>query len=173
VPDDGAQEDGDNVNSTETTPDWETMYKEEQTKAETYLANWQRAQADMANVRRRAQQDKEEIIKFSTQTLVADLLPVLDSFDGALATIPDNLREQPWISGILQVERQLRSVLERQGLKQIEATGQPFDPTRHESTGHEETAEYPEDTVSAELRKGYTLNDRVLRPSMVRVATSP
>jgi len=149
--------------------DWRARVEEEQARAEDFLARWQRAAADMSNMRRRHDLDRQEYTRQANATLVRDLLQVLDSFDGALATIPADARDTPWVGGVLQVERQLRSILERNGLTAIEAQGQPFDPTLHEALMQEES-DQPADTVIGELQRGYKLHDRVLRPSMVKVA---
>jgi molecular chaperone GrpE len=149
--------------------DWEARFKAEQAKADDYFAKWQRAAADLANMRRRHEQERQEYMKQANAMLIAELLPVLDSFDRALASMPPDLRELTWIDGIVLVERQLRMVLERVGLTPIEAEGKPFNPTEHEALLHEES-DKPEDTVIGELQKGYKLHDRVLRPALVKVA---
>jgi molecular chaperone GrpE len=149
--------------------DWAERFKAEQAKADDYFAKWQRAAADMANMRRRHEQDRIEFAKQANALLIEDLLPVLDSFDRALATMPPELRELTWVDGVVLVERQLRAVLQRAGLNPIEAQGKPFDPTEHEALMHE-ASEEPEDTVIGELQRGYKLHDRVLRPAMVKVA---
>lgn len=151
--------------------DLETTVIETQAKADEYLANWQRAAADMANMRRRHEQDRQEYQKQANAQLIASLLPVLDSYDRALATMPEGLRDDTWIGGLVHIERQLRGALERAGLEPIEAEGQPFDPNVHEAV-MQEVSDQPENTVIGELQRGYKLHDRVLRPSMVKVAKS-
>ena len=155
--------------ATEEAVDWEARFKAEQAKADDYFAKWQRAAADLANMRRRHEQERQEYMKQANAMLIAELLPVLDSFDRALASMPPDLRELTWIDGIVLVERQLRMVLERAGLTPIAAEGQPFNPTEHEALLHEES-DKPEDTIIGELQKGYKLYDRVLRPALVKVA---
>jgi molecular chaperone GrpE len=155
--------------ATEEAVDWGARFKAEQAKADDYFAKWQRAAADLANMRRRHEQERQEYMKQANAMLIAELLPVLDSFDRALASMPPDLRELTWIDGIVLVERQLRMVLERAGLRPIEAEGKPFNPTEHEALLHEES-DKPEDTVISELQKGYKLHDRVLRPALVKVA---
>jgi len=159
----------DATTATEEAVDWAARFKAEQTKADDYFAKWQRAAADLANMRRRHEQERQEYMKQANAMLIGELLPVLDSFDRALASMPPDLRELTWIDGIVLVERQLRMVLERAGLSPIEAEGKPFNPTEHEALLHEES-DKPEDTVIGELQKGYKLHDRVLRPAMVKVA---
>jgi molecular chaperone GrpE len=142
----------------------------EQARAEELGARIQRVQADFANYKRRSEQEREGQARFATLVLVTELLPILDNFDRALATMPDEVRSLPWTEGLLLVDRQLRSTLEKQGLKPIEAVGTRFDPTLHEAIIHEESADHEDDEVIAELQRGYMLHDKVIRPTLVKVA---
>jgi len=146
------------------------LLDEERAKSAEYLDSWQRARADMSNYKKRADKEKDEFGKFANSMLIARLLPVLDDFDRAFQTIPDNLRELTWIQGVMLIARKMTAVLEAEGLKPIEALNQPFDPNIHEAVIHEETTQHEDGTVIAELQKGYKLNDRILRPTMVKVA---
>ncbi len=139
---------------------------EEKAKAEAYLANWQRAQADFINYKRRSEQEKEEISQFANTILMLSLLPVLDDLERALASIPPHLARLTWVDGIRLIERKLRASLEAQGLSPIKALGEPFDPKLHESAMH---GKGKEGIVIEELQKGYKLHDRVIRPAMVVV----
>jgi len=146
------------------------LLAQERAKAAEYLDNWRRAAADFSNYKKRAEKDAGEMSKFMNATLIARLLPVLDDFDRAAKTIPDNLRDLTWIDGVMLIARKMQVVLEAEGLKPIEALNKPFDPNVHEAVIHEETAQAEDGTVIAELQKGYKLNERVLRPTMVKVA---
>jgi molecular chaperone GrpE len=139
---------------------------EEKAKAENYLANWQRAQADYINFKRRSEQEKEEIIKLANATLMLSLLPVLDDFERALNSIIPEQAEINWLEGIKLIERKLRTNLETQGLSIIETVGKPFDPRLHEAVRQ---VEGREGIVIEEVQKGYKLYDRVIRPSKVVV----
>jgi len=139
---------------------------EEKEKAEGYLANWQRAQADFINYKRRSEQEKEEISKFANATLMFNLLPVLDDLERAFTSIPPHLARLSWVDGIRLIERKLQASLEAQGLSPIKALGEPFDPSLHEAAMH---AKGKEGMVIEELQKGYKLHDRVIRPAMVVV----
>jgi molecular chaperone GrpE len=153
------------------TVDWQARCKEEQARADDLFAQLQRAAADMANMRRRHEQDRQEYVKRANEELIRSVLPVLDSFDLALAAIPEELEDRTWVDGIVLVERQLRGVLERAGVSPIEAGGKVFDPNEHEAVMNEES-DQPEGTVTGELQRGYKLHDRVIRPAMVKVATN-
>ena len=144
----------------------EEALAEAKQKVEQYLANWQRTQADFVNYKRRSEQEREEIGKFANNQLILSLLPVLDDLERAFESITPQLARLKWVEGIRLIERKLQSALEVQGLSQIKALGEPFDPNRHEATMH---SKGEEGMVVQELQKGYMLHDRVIRPSMVVV----
>lgn len=140
--------------------------EQERQKAESYLANWQRAQADFINYKRRTEQERGEATKFSNAMLILNLLPVLDDLERALATVPTNLAGLTWFDGLRLTYRKLLAILEGQGLQPIEAEGKDFDPNLHEAVMH---SEGEEGKVLQELQRGYKLHDRVIRPAMVTV----
>ncbi len=143
---------------------------QEQVKTEEANTRWQRTQADFANYKRRNEQEREQQGRFANLVLVSELLPVLDDLDRAMVTIPETVQGLPWTDGLRLVDRNLRGTLEKQGLKPIEAVGAKFDPMLHEAIIHEESPDHADDEVIAELRRGYTLHDRVVRPTLVKVA---
>ncbi len=152
----------------------ESALKEEleQTRAkrDEYLDSWRRAAADLSNYRKRAERDVSELTRSANSVLILRLLPVIDDFDRAFQTVPDELRDLTWVDGMQLIARKLRATLEAEGLKPIEAVGKPFDPNFHEAVLHEETDKYDEGLVMTELQKGYQLNERVLRPTLVKVS---
>lgn len=139
---------------------------EEKARAEGYLANWQRVQADFINYKRRSEQEREEFGKFANATLMFNLLPSLDDIERALASLPVKLANLTWVNGIRLIERKLQASLEMQGLQAIEALGKEFDPNLHEAV-RQDTGK--EGVIIEELQKGYQLHDRVIRPTMVVV----
>ncbi len=141
-------------------------------KSEEHLYTWQRSAADFSNYKRRTDEERSLVGRFSTAALISRLLAVLDDFDRALDSVPPDAHDS-WIEGVQLVERKLRNVLEAEGVTAIEAVGQPFDPNLHEAVAHEETAEHADNEVIGEVQRGYRLHDRVLRPSLVRVANNP
>ncbi|MFC2013312.1 nucleotide exchange factor GrpE [Chloroflexota bacterium] len=152
--------------------DMETLKKalaEEKEKAEGHLANWQRAQADFINYKRRIEQEKEEASKFSSSTLMLSILPALDDLERAFASVPPKLAKLNWVDGIRLIERKLRASLEAQGVSQIKALGELFDPHLHEAVRQDRGKE---GIVVEELQKGYMLHDRVIRPTKVVVGNS-
>jgi molecular chaperone GrpE len=141
---------------------------EEKEKAEKYLANWQRSQANFENYIKRAEQEKSETVEFANRILILDLLPILDDFERALASLPVELDEQNWTEGIKLIYNKLKTILETQGLAEIKAKGEYFDPYLHEAAGQ---LEGEEGIIMEEIRKGYKFRDKLLRPSMVMVGT--
>jgi molecular chaperone GrpE len=141
-------------------------------RSEQNLYNWQRSAADFANFKRRTDEERQLQAQFSTALLIGKLLSVVDDFDRALERTPDDVPES-WLEGIRLVERKLRGVLESEGVTAIDAVGLPFDPNVHEAVVHEDTADHPDNQVIGELQRGYRLHDRVIRPSLVRVANNP
>ncbi len=141
----------------------------EKTKeAEDYYNRLLRTQADFDNYRRRTRQEREELIKFASEDLITELLPVLDNFDRALAAAESTDNE--FVSGVQMIYRQLKEILAKEGLAEIPAVGEEFDPNKHEAVMQVESDEHEENIIVEELRKGYALKDKVIRPSMVKVA---
>jgi molecular chaperone GrpE len=141
-------------------------------QADENLRHWQRTAADFSNFKRRTEEDRAAMGLMANAVLLGRLLAVIDDFDRALQSVPEDIHEG-WLDGIRLVERKLQALLEAEGVKPIEAIGQPFDPNLHEAVVHEETTEYPDNTVIGEVQRGYLLRERVLRPSLVRVANNP
>jgi len=139
---------------------------EQEKEAEKYLANWQRALADLANYKKHAEQEKQEILNFGNSTLILNLLPVVDDFERAFSSLPSELAELNWIEGIKIIYNNLKAALKKVGITEIEAKGERFDPHLHEATM---SREGEEGVVLEEIQKGYRLKDRVLRPSLVVV----
>ena len=139
---------------------------EAEAKAEANLANWQRAQADFINYKRRTEQEKEEINQFAKATLILNLLPALDDLERAFAAIPPRLTKASWIDGIRLIWRKLQTTLEAQGLSEIKAVGTPFDPHLHEAVRQDKGKE---GVVVEEVQKGYKFYNRIIRPSKVVV----
>jgi molecular chaperone GrpE len=153
----------------EQSEDIETLQRalaEEKEQAEKYLASWQRSQADLENYIKRTDQEKSETVEFANRMLVLDMLPILDDFERAFASLPAELDEQNWTDGIKLIYNKIKAALETQGLAEIKAKGECFDPYWHEAAGQ---LEGEEGMVVEEIRKGYKFRDKLLRPSMVMV----
>ena len=146
------------------------VLEEEKKKAETYLANWQRAAADFQNYKRRTDQEREEIARLANAALVINILPILDDMERALTSVDVRLAGLTWVDGIWLIYRKLQALLEASGVKQIQTEGQQFDPRYHEAVM---TGDGEEGKVVSEVQKGYMLGERVLRPAMVVVGRGP
>jgi len=125
-----------------------------------------RLQAEFENYKKRVEKEKIEFVKYAHADIIASMLPVLDSFEIALKNTND---KDKFIEGMKIVYAQFYSMLEAEGLKPIKATGEKFDPYRHEVLIKEES-EKPEGTILEEFQKGYMLNDKVLRFSKVKIS---
>lgn len=145
--------------------------KIEQLEAEAQDAQnrYLRLAADFDNYKKRARQEQADVVRQANAELIGRLLPVVDNFHRIVDTVSEGV-DEAWLKGVKLTLQQLDELLTSQGVQPIEAVGQPFDPTLHEAIGHEESDEHPEDTVVSEVRRGYRLHDRVVRPALVRVA---
>jgi molecular chaperone GrpE len=149
--------------------------KERAGKADEHWQRLLRISADFENFKKRATREKQEAIKFANESLLQKLIPVLDNFDMALsaAQTASGDAAQSLQTGINMIYQQLRNSLTEAGLEEVDAAGKPFDPNLHEAVSQKESAEVPEGTVLQQLRKGYKLRDRLLRPASVVVSRKP
>ncbi|SRR6266550_186270 len=131
-----------------------------------------RLAADFDNFKKRTRQEQLETIQHASADLIARLLPALDDLHKALDHKPKGV-DEAWVKGLELGVRKLDEALSAHGLEAIEAVGARFDPKLHEAIGSEESAEHPEDTITSELRRGYRIRDRVVRPALVKVARPP
>lgn len=140
-----------------------------QQEVDEYKNNWLRATADFKNYKRRAEGERDDLIRNANAGLILKLLPIMDDFERAISHIPAEIENNPWLEGVKLVQRKLQTVLEGQGVQAIEAVGTEFDPNFHEAVLYEETDSDHPNMVVEELQRGYKLGDRVLRPTMVKV----
>jgi molecular chaperone GrpE len=131
-----------------------------------------RLAADFDNYKKRTRQEQLETIQHASAELISRVLPVLDDLRNVLEHKPAGI-EESWLKGLELSVRKLEDALGTHGLQPIESVGARFDPKMHEAVGHEESTEHPEDTVVSELRRGYRIRDRVVRPALVKVARRP
>lgn len=140
----------------------EELFKQKEELTDTL----KRLQAEFENYKKRVDREKTEFVKYAHADVIERMLPVLDSFEIALKNTTD---KEKFVEGIKIIYAQLYSVLEAEGLKPIKATGEKFDPYKHEVLMKQES-DKPDDTILEEFQKGYMLNDRVLRHSKVKVS---
>lgn len=152
-----------------------TELKEKAGKAEEYWDRLVRQTADFENFKKRTTREKQDAIRFANESLLEKLIPALDSFDMALAAAANNQKPsiESLVTGVNMVYAQLKSALAEAGLEEIDAANRPFDSAWHQAVSQQETTELPEGQVLQQLRKGYKLRDRLLRPASVVVAKNP
>jgi molecular chaperone GrpE len=132
-----------------------------------------RLQAEFDNYKKRMAREKAEFLKFATEGLLLEFLPVLDNLERALVSArAGSANREAVADGIEMIVRLFRSTLDKAGVKPLEAAGQPFDPGLHQAIAQVETADGPENLVVEEVQKGYLLEGRVLRAAMVKVSRS-
>lgn len=142
-------------------------------KAEENWDRYVRAVAELDNYRKRVARERTELVQQANERLIRDLLPVLDNFEAALAAATSVEQFESFKTGVGLILAQLRQVLRAAGVQEIDARGQPFDPAQHEALAHQDSAEVPDGHVLQQVRKGYRLNGRLLRPASVIVARQP
>ncbi len=128
-----------------------------------------RAHAELENVKKRAARERAEFLKFATEGLLLEFVPVLDNLERAIASARHEVGDTPLLEGVEMTARLFGSVLEKAGVKPIDALGQPFDPARHEAVAQREGSPEEANRVVEVIQKGYLLDGRVLRPAVVKV----
>jgi molecular chaperone GrpE len=129
-----------------------------------------RALADLQNFRRRAEEERLRIIREANEKLIRELLPILDDFDLAVIAAKSSQSFDQLIGGVEAIQRKVHDTLGKQGVAPITTVGEKFDPDLHEAVMLDETTDLPDETITSELRKGYRLHNRIIRPSLVKVA---
>ena len=142
-----------------------------QAKSEEYLAGLQRERAEFANYRRRTAEEREANLGLAGEDLIRKVLALADDFDLAIEARPEAIAGDPWVEGVAAIDRKLRALLESEGVKEIDASpGRPFDPREHEAIATVPGTGRDEGEIVEEIRRGYRLRDRVVRPALVAVA---
>jgi molecular chaperone GrpE len=137
------------------------------------LAHWQRSQAEFENYRKRSVKEQEQERLYRNLAMVRDFLPVLDNLQRAVGTAKAGSEPSPLLQGVQMVVQQFTDALARHSVVPIQAVGKPFDPNLHEAIQQFPSAEHPPMTVLQDVEQGYTLHDRIVRPSKVIVSMAP
>ena len=140
---------------------------------EQFRAMAQRAQADLINYRRRAEEERDEVKRAANTELLLKILSIVDDLDRGLGLVPEDAIAPGWLDGLKLVQRNLYQFLDSEGVTKISAEGRPFEPWEHEAVFYEETPEGREGMVVKVIRDGYKLHDRVLRAAQVGVSKAP
>ena len=144
-----------------------------QAKADEYLAGLQRERAEFANYRRRTAEEREAMLGLAGEDLIRKVLVLADDFDLAIDARPEAIAADPWVEGVTAIDRKLRVLLESEGVTQVDASrGRPFDPREHEAIATVPGTGLGEGEIVEEIRRGYRLRDKVVRPALVAVATT-
>ena len=151
--------------------------EESEKKALEYLAGWQRARADFLNYKKEEMERIGEFFKYANLNLILKFLPILDNFEIAEKKLPENIKNEENVKGILQIKNQILDFLKNQGVEEIKSVGEKFDPNFHEIIGEvspseasAKEGEFSEPgTIIEEIQKGYKINSRLLRPAKIKV----
>ena len=165
------------VRPTKLLADIETL-KEELSEAkaqsEEYLTALQRERAEFLNYKRRTAEERERDLGLAAEGLIRKVLVLADDFDRAIEARPESIATDPWFEGVAAIDRKLRTLLESEGVSPIDAQpGTPFDPREHDAIATVPGTGRPEGEIVEQVRRGYRLRDRVLRPALVAVAAAP
>jgi len=131
---------------------------------------WIRERADLENQKKRTTRERQDAERFGTESLVKDLLPVVDNLERAVRSAEGGGNGKPLVEGVQLVLKALLDALQRHGVERVRAAGEPFDPTRHEAVAHVESPSHAPNLVIDEHQAGYRLHDRLLRPALVTVS---
>lgn len=157
------------------TTETETESVDKLAELEKQCSEWKdkylRNMAEFDNYRRRSSQEKVEWIRLATRQFALEICEVMDNFERALMQVTDEQKDDTFVKGVLMIEQQLRGVLEKEGVKRIDALGKEFDPSVHDALAHI-PSDYAENMVAAVIKNGYTMHDRVIRPASVAVSSS-
>lgn len=134
-------------------------------KSEEYLNGWKRAKADFINYKKEQEQAFSEFVKFVNQSLILQILPVLDNFNLAIKHLPEDLKNNEWVKGVSHIKTQLEDIMKNQGLEEIKTVNEKFDPLMHEIVA----GDGEKDIITEEIQKGYKLHGKVIRVAKVKV----
>lgn len=141
-----------------------------QAQAQQYMEGWQRERAEFANFKRRVERERTETYQHASADVIKQLLPIIDDFERAMANIPEELNENPWVSGVSMIGRKFERLLEHFSVTAVDPTGQPFNAEQHEVVMMDESETVESGHVIETLQRGYIVGERVIRPALVRVA---
>jgi len=140
-------------------------------QSDEYLALLQRERAEFSNFRRRTAEERERALGLAGEDLIRKVLAIADDFDRAIETRPAAIADDPWVEGVAAIDRKLRVMLESEGVTQVDAApGRPFDPREHEAIVNVQDSGRADGEIVEEVRRGYRLRDRVIRPALVAIA---
>lgn len=143
--------------------------EEAEKKAEEYLNNWKRSQADFINYKRRQSELFIDMINASNLEMIMEILPIYEAFSLAVNQIPNDLNDSEWVKGVIQIKIQLENLLKKKGVEEIKTVGEKFNPEIHEAVEMVSSSSKGEGEILEEVQKGYKLNGKVIRAAKVKV----
>lgn len=147
----------------------ETALEKCEREKDEYLTGWQRSRADFLNYKREEMERVGEVVKYASREVILNILPALDTFEIAEKNLSPELKDDDKIKGLLKIKEQILSALKKQGIEEIKSVGEKFNPDLHEAIEEIEVEGLETGAVVEELRKGYMMNGRVLRPAKVKI----
>lgn len=141
-----------------------------QKQRDEYLAGWQRAKADFINYKKDETERVSKILQYATEELALRFLPIVDNFEITEKALPEDLKKDKHIEGLLLIKNQIKDFLKNQGVEEFNAVGEKFDPNFHEVVEEVEDKEKESGTVLEEIQKGYKINGKLLRPAKVKIS---
>ncbi len=144
---------------------------EAQQEAQSNKDGWQRARAEFANYKKRIERERIELFQRASLDTLKALLPIVDDFDRAFESMPEDISDNPWIGGVSMIQRKFVTLLEQYEVEAIDPTGDLFDPNLHQAIGTEDSDEVESGRVTETLQKGYRAGDKILRLALVKVAS--
>jgi len=149
--------------------EWKKQLEDCQKLKEEYLAGWQRARADLLNYKKEELERMGELLKYASESLILNILPILDNFEIAEKSISEELKKEENLKGLLQIKTQIKDFLKNQGVEAIDCLGKKFDPKLQEIVAEIEEKGKESGIVIEEIQKGYQMNDKLLRPAKVKI----
>ena len=146
-------------------------FMEAQQEAQSNKDGWQRARAEFANYKKRVERERIEVFQRASLDTLKALLPIVDDFDRAFESVPEDISDNPWIGGVSMIQRKFVTLLEQYEVETIDPTGDLFDPNLHQAIGTEDSDDVESGHVTETLQKGYRSGDKVLRLALVKVAS--
>ncbi len=154
----------------ETTAVADDQSAELKAEAKKNLDGWQRTLAEFQNYRRRIEREQQDMRERIQLDVLKTLLPIIDDFERAMATVPEEIQEDPWINGVNLVHSKLTRILEDHNIEPVDPVGEPFDPNLHQAIAMDESDDVDSGHIIETMQKGYMSGDIMLRPALVRVA---
>lgn len=139
-------------------------------EAKKNMEGWQRTLAEFQNYKRRVEREQKELRDRVALETIGNMLPIIDDFERALASIPEDFAENPWMNGVKLIKDKFNKLLDEHNVVAVDPVGQPFDPNHHQAVSRDDSDEYDSDHVIETLQKGYLSGDTLLRPAIVRIA---